>query len=49
MNLRDAIIVVDESQNMSYHELDSIITRLNDNCRIIFCGDAEQADKKWYI
>lgn len=44
MNLRDAIIVVDESQNMSYHELDSIITRLNDNCRIIFCGDARQAD-----
>lgn len=44
INLRDAVLVVDESQNMSYHELDSIITRLNDNCRIIFCGDIRQAD-----
>lgn len=44
INLRDAIIVVDECQNMTYHELDSIITRLNENCRIIFCGDMRQAD-----
>ena len=44
INLRDAVIVVDEAQNMSYHELDSIITRLNGNCRIIFCGDMRQAD-----
>lgn len=44
INLRDAVLIVDESQNMSYHELDSIITRLNENCRIIFCGDIRQAD-----
>jgi phosphate starvation-inducible PhoH-like protein len=44
INLRDAIIIVDECQNMTYHELDSIITRLNENCRIIFCGDMRQAD-----
>jgi phosphate starvation-inducible protein PhoH len=44
INLRNAVIVVDETQNMSYHELDSIITRLNDNCRIMFCGDIKQAD-----
>lgn len=44
INLRDAVIVVDEVQNMSYHELDSIITRLNDNCKIIFCGDIRQND-----
>lgn len=44
INLRDAVLVVDETQNMSYHELDSIITRLNENCRIIFCGDIRQAD-----
>lgn len=43
-NLRDAVIIVDECQNMTYHELDSIITRLNDNCKIIFCGDMRQAD-----
>jgi phosphate starvation-inducible protein PhoH len=44
INLRNAVIVVDETQNMTYHELDSIITRLNDNCRIMFCGDIRQAD-----
>lgn len=44
INLRDAVLVVDECQNMSYHELDSIITRLNENCRVIFCGDIRQAD-----
>lgn len=44
INLRDAFIIVDEAQNMNYHELDSILTRLNENCRIIFCGDIRQAD-----
>lgn len=44
VTLRNAVIVVDETQNMSYHELDSLITRLGDNCRIIFCGDIRQSD-----
>ncbi len=44
VTLRDAVIVVDEYQNMSFQELDSIITRVGDNCRIIFCGDLRQAD-----
>lgn len=44
INLQNAFIVVDECQNMTYHELDSIITRLKDNCRIAFCGDIRQAD-----
>lgn len=42
--MRNAVIIVDECQNMSYHELDSIITRIGDNCRVIFCGDIFQAD-----
>lgn len=40
----DAIIVVDEMQNLTFHELDSIITRVGKNCRIIFCGDYYQSD-----
>lgn len=44
INLRNSYIVVDECQNMTYHELDSIITRLEENCSIIFCGDIRQAD-----
>ena len=46
ITLRDAIILVDECQNMSFHELDSIITRIGENCRVIFCGDFRQADLK---
>jgi predicted ribonuclease YlaK len=40
----NAIIVVDECQNLNFHELDSIITRVGDNCKIMFCGDATQTD-----
>jgi phosphate starvation-inducible protein PhoH len=46
ITLRDAIILIDECQNMSFHELDSIITRMGENCRVIFCGDFRQADLK---
>jgi phosphate starvation-inducible protein PhoH len=44
ITLRDAVILIDECQNMSFHELDSIITRIGENCRVIFCGDFRQAD-----
>ena len=44
ITLRDAVILIDECQNMSFHELDSIITRMGENCRIVFCGDFRQAD-----
>ena len=40
----DAIIIIDECQNLNFHELDSIITRVGENCRIHFCGDASQTD-----
>lgn len=40
----DAIIVVDECSNLTGHELDSIITRVGDNTRIIFSGDFAQSD-----
>ena len=40
----NAIIIVDEFQNLNYHELDSIITRVGENTKICFCGDASQSD-----
>jgi predicted ribonuclease YlaK len=40
----NAIIIVDEFQNLNFHELDSIITRVGENCKIMFCGDATQSD-----
>ena len=42
--LDDAIIIVDEFQNLNFHELDSIITRVGENTKIVFCGDASQSD-----
>jgi|TARA_B110000908_G_scaffold4164_1_gene5377 phosphate starvation-inducible PhoH-like protein len=42
--INDAVIVVDEMQNLTFHELDSIITRVGQNCKIIFCGDYYQSD-----
>lgn len=42
--LDNSIIIVDEFQNLNFHELDSIITRVGENSRIVFCGDASQSD-----
>ena len=39
-----SIVIVDESQNLNFHELDSIITRVGEDTKIIFCGDANQTD-----
>ena len=42
--LDNSIIIVDEFQNLNFHELDSIITRVGENSKIMFCGDASQSD-----
>jgi len=42
--LDNSIIIVDEFQNMNFHELDSIITRVGEDSKIMFCGDASQSD-----
>ena len=42
--LDDAIIIVDESQNLNFHELDSIMTRVGQDSKIVFCGDINQSD-----
>jgi len=42
--LDNAIVLVDEFQNLNFHELDSIITRVGENTKICFCGDAVQTD-----
>ena len=42
--LDNSIVIVDEFQNCTFHELDSIITRIGENSKIVFCGDATQSD-----
>ena len=38
------IVIVDEYQNLNFHELDSIMTRVGAQSKIMFCGDATQSD-----
>jgi len=40
----NSILIVDEFQNLNFHELDSIITRVGENSKIMFCGDGTQTD-----
>lgn len=40
----DTILIIDEFQNMAENELHTIMTRLDENTRIIFCGDIGQTD-----
>ena len=40
----NAIIIVDECQNLNFHELDTIITRVGQDSKIFFCGDFMQTD-----
>ena len=40
----NAIILVDECQNLNFHELDTIITRVGQDSKILFCGDFDQTD-----
>lgn len=40
----NAIVIVDEVQSMTFHEINSVITRLGDNSRLVICGDIAQND-----
>ena len=40
----NTIIIVDECQNLNFHELDTIITRVGQDSKIVFCGDFSQTD-----
>jgi len=44
ITLDNAIIIVDEAQNLTFHELDTIITRVGMDSKIMFCGDFFQSD-----
>lgn len=44
LTLQNSIVIVDEIQNLTFGELDTVITRLGENSRVIFCGDVRQTD-----
>jgi predicted ribonuclease YlaK len=44
LTYNDSLIFVDEIENMAFHELNTIFTRIGENTKIIFAGDAKQCD-----
>ena len=42
--LDNSIVIIDECQNLNFHELDSIMTRCGQDTKIMFCGDSNQSD-----
>jgi predicted ribonuclease YlaK len=47
LTIDNAVILVDEMQNLNFHELDSVITRVGKDTKIIFCGDYKQSDFRY--
>lgn len=46
VTFNSSIVIVDECQNLNFHELDSVITRVGQATKIVFCGDYHQTDFK---
>ena len=46
-SISDAYIIIDEAQNLSRHELKTIITRVGENTKIVLTGDIEQIDNAY--
>ena len=44
LTFENTIIIVDECQNLNFHELDTIIKRVGQDSKIFFCGDFSQSD-----
>lgn len=44
ITFNNAIVILDESQNLSFQEADTVMTRMGDESRIIVCGDFRQTD-----
>lgn len=42
--INDSVMIIDECQNMTYHEIDSVLTRVGRNCKVYLCGDYFQSD-----
>ena len=44
LTFTDSIIIFDEFQSATFHEIDTVLTRIGENCRFILCGDFNQND-----
>ncbi len=46
LTVSNSVIIVEECQNLSWQELNTVMTRVGKGCRVIFSGDFKQADLK---
>jgi len=46
-SISNAFVIIDEAQNLSVHELKTIVTRIGENSKIILTGDIEQIDNTY--
>jgi phosphate starvation-inducible PhoH-like protein len=46
VNIDNAIVIIDETQNISIENIRTILTRLGDNSKMVFLGDVKQIDAK---
>ena len=46
VTIDNAIVIIDEAQNIDLHTFKTIITRIGHNCKMVFLGDIEQIDRK---
>jgi phosphate starvation-inducible protein PhoH and related proteins len=44
LTFTDCVIIFDEFQSATFHEIDTVLTRIGENCRFILCGDFNQND-----
>jgi PhoH-like ATPase len=46
-SISNAFIVIDEVQNMTQHEIKTVLTRVGENTKIVLTGDIEQIDNMY--
>jgi phosphate starvation-inducible protein PhoH len=44
LTFKNCVIIMDEAQNSTWHEINSLMTRAGENCQIVVCGDTHQCD-----
>lgn len=46
-SIPDSLVIIEESQNCSPHEIRTILTRIGEGSKIILCGDTDQIDNNY--
>jgi phosphate starvation-inducible protein PhoH len=44
ITIKNAVVIIDEVQNMNWAEISTVLTRIGENCRVIISGDTKQSD-----